>query len=483
MYQLYAYDEEGRLVKDLQEEIEHIVWRVDGKVKSITRTPSSEKNVSFDYNSFGQRVAKHVYDNQTDMLERSTYYVLDAQGQQLSMYEHIVDSSEVKYHLAERNVYGSSRLGVAKDTVNMYDPDLLPSYGIFSNRNYEFSNHLGNVLTVISDFVAPIDEDLNEEVDGYQVSLAMVADYSPFGVQLDGRTNENTGYRYGFQNQEIDNEIKGEGNSVNYKYRMHDPRIGRFFAVDPLFREYPHNSPYAFSENNVIHAIELEGLEKVEVYNQWYDEKGNFQKKHSHTYVDNALKENVYLYDNYNSKGKVNYKEYVGQESGRTYVAPVGQVDNYTLYSAFNGEDKTGSAYPVMSTGEYRGPIQGGSISAEAEVNTTPLGGTTFGVKAIDDGTEQMEFKAEATRNVLYLSSNPQNVEASIKATAEFQIKKSYSGDNPYTTEGEISLNIGYLSISGYGDSDGGYGLRISVGVSTSKSRIPVTATMKIKEN
>ena len=42
---------------------------------------------------------------------------------------------------------------------------------------------------------------------------------------------------------------------------MHDPRVGRFFAVDPLFRKYPHNSPYAFSENRVIDCVELEGLE------------------------------------------------------------------------------------------------------------------------------------------------------------------------------------------------------------------------------
>ena len=33
--------------------------------------------------------------------------------------------------------------------------------------------------------------------------------------------------------------------------------------MDPLFRDYPHNSPYAFSENRVIDAIELEGLEKL----------------------------------------------------------------------------------------------------------------------------------------------------------------------------------------------------------------------------
>jgi RHS repeat-associated protein len=71
---------------------------------------------------------------------------------------------------------------------------------------------------------------------------------------------------YSFQGQEHDDEVKGDGNSVNYKYRMHDPRIGRFFAVDPLDSKYPYNSPYSFSENVVINAIELEGLEKLEVY-------------------------------------------------------------------------------------------------------------------------------------------------------------------------------------------------------------------------
>jgi hypothetical protein len=48
---------------------------------------------------------------------------------------------------------------------------------------------------------------------------------------------------------------------LNYEYRMHDTRIGRFFAIDPLFTKYPWNSPYAFSENRVIDMIELEGLE------------------------------------------------------------------------------------------------------------------------------------------------------------------------------------------------------------------------------
>ena len=71
------------------------------------------------------------------------------------------------------------------------------------------------------------------------------------------------GYRFTFQSQESDDEIRGKGNSLNYKFRMHDPRIGRFFAVDPLAAKYPWNSPYAFSENRVVDGVELEGLEYI----------------------------------------------------------------------------------------------------------------------------------------------------------------------------------------------------------------------------
>jgi RHS repeat-associated protein len=75
------------------------------------------------------------------------------------------------------------------------------------------------------------------------------------------RHKDSKSYRYGFQGQEKDDEIKGEGNAVNYKYRMHDPRLGRFFATDPLEIQYPFYSPYSFSGNRLIDKVELEGLE------------------------------------------------------------------------------------------------------------------------------------------------------------------------------------------------------------------------------
>ncbi len=85
----------------------------------------------------------------------------------------------------------------------------------------------------------------------------------PFGMTIANRSISNNYYRYGFQGQEKDNEIYGEGNASFFKYRISDNRLGRFFAVDPLAKKYPHYSPYSFSGNKLIYARELEGLEEV----------------------------------------------------------------------------------------------------------------------------------------------------------------------------------------------------------------------------
>ena len=84
--------------------------------------------------------------------------------------------------------------------------------------------------------------------------------------------NDVKAYRYGYQGQESDNEIKGEGNSVNYKYRMHDARIGRFFAVDPMAHMRSWVSPYNFVQNNPINRVDPTGALDAPIY----DENANF---------------------------------------------------------------------------------------------------------------------------------------------------------------------------------------------------------------
>ncbi|MEX0595534.1 MAG: hypothetical protein WD512_03460, partial [Candidatus Paceibacterota bacterium] len=57
--------------------------------------------------------------------------------------------------------------------------------------------------------------------------------------------------------------------SLNYTFRMHDARVGRFFAVDPLEKEYPFYSTYAFSGNRVLDAKEIEGKEPGFEFGLW----------------------------------------------------------------------------------------------------------------------------------------------------------------------------------------------------------------------
>ncbi|MNU14668.1 hypothetical protein D3C71_27850 [compost metagenome] len=77
-------------------------------------------------------------------------------------------------------------------------------------------------------------------------------------------------YRFGFNGMEKDNELKGKGNSLDFKFRAYDSRLGRFMSVDPLYKKYPWNSNYAFAENSPIRGIDLEGAELLDVNTGWY---------------------------------------------------------------------------------------------------------------------------------------------------------------------------------------------------------------------
>jgi RHS repeat-associated protein len=71
--------------------------------------------------------------------------------------------------------------------------------------------------------------------------------------------NFKTHDRYLFQGQEMDDEVKGEGNSYDFGARMYDSRLGRFLSLDVYVINFPFQSPYLFAENTPIMGIDVNG--------------------------------------------------------------------------------------------------------------------------------------------------------------------------------------------------------------------------------
>ncbi|MFC5193317.1 RHS repeat domain-containing protein [Algoriphagus aquatilis] len=96
--------------------------------------------------------------------------------------------------------------------------------------------------------------------------LVQETHYDPWGLELTGIGYEYAGVKknnWKFQSQESIDDLGLNWSS--FKWRNHQPDIGRFFNIDPLADKYVHNSPYAFSENKVVAHVELEGLESVSI--------------------------------------------------------------------------------------------------------------------------------------------------------------------------------------------------------------------------
>ena len=133
------------------------------------------------------------------------------------------------------------------------------------DKYYELSNHLGNVLAVISDKKIPqfnTDDVPSSGLKVFNPEVLSYSDYDPFGMLVPNRHGASipNGYRYGFNGMELDNELKGEGKSIDFGARIYDPRVGRWFAIDPLAEQTPNWSPYAFCNNNPIRFIDPTGM-------------------------------------------------------------------------------------------------------------------------------------------------------------------------------------------------------------------------------
>jgi RHS repeat-associated protein len=249
------------LIADQQEEIAEIKWNVQGKVQEIKRTANSKKSdLLFKYDAMGNRVSKtEIYPKAIeDVQSITTYYVRDAQGNVMAVYsEQKYEDGKIDLSLTEQHLYGSSRLGMRQVNELLVEKDEIKEFDqTYSSRNlgekvFELSNHLGNVLAVVSD---------KKKADG-TADVKAVYDYYPFGMTMPNRTSyiPSEDYRYGFNNAEKINEYSGEGNTYDLGARIYNPRLGKMLSIDPREAEYPWQSTYAYFSNSPVWKLDYNG--------------------------------------------------------------------------------------------------------------------------------------------------------------------------------------------------------------------------------
>jgi RHS repeat-associated protein len=107
-----------------------------------------------------------------------------------------------------------------------------------------------------------------------QVALKNSTFSYPFGSLKPLRYSGSNDYRFGFNGMEVDDEVKGDNNSLDFGARIYDPRIGRFLSLDPKWKSFPFMSPYVFAGNNPLRFIDKEGNNPDDVIKLSLDDLG-----------------------------------------------------------------------------------------------------------------------------------------------------------------------------------------------------------------
>ncbi len=94
----------------------------------------------------------------------------------------------------------------------------------------------------------------------HKLPINKYLDLYSFGSLMPGReytAQSVTGYRFGFNTQEKDDEIYGKGNTSSAEHWEYDTRLGRRWNVDPVNK--PWQSDFACFSNSPISKVDIKG--------------------------------------------------------------------------------------------------------------------------------------------------------------------------------------------------------------------------------
>lgn len=194
--------------------------------------------------------------------------------------------------LSELHIYGSSRHGIHKPKKIMtrknyvleeIEGDGILSFGTAQDstfakvnyryfkrtltlKEYELTNHLGNILATVLDRKTAITDLVNDTLKYYNSDVSTAQYYYAFGSRIQElkfqyvNGGDTAKYRYGFNGMEKDDGTTVEGGSYDFGARIYDSRLGKWLSLDPLTSWFAGHSPYNFCFNDPICLVDEDGL-------------------------------------------------------------------------------------------------------------------------------------------------------------------------------------------------------------------------------
>ena len=219
----YGYDDNGNLTSDLNKGITEIQYNHLNMPTKVTVTGANAGVLDYTYSADGIKLRK----------------------------KKTVGNTEITTDYAGDFVYENNNLKQFYQPEGYVEPD-----GSGWQYVYQYRDIWRNTRITYAD----------DDNSGYVTSaeIRREQNYYPFGLEHRGYNSSSYGVKNNiktYQGQEFTEDLGL--NTHEWKYRISDPSIGRFWQIDPLAEKYYYNSPYAFQENKLGSGIELEGLENV----------------------------------------------------------------------------------------------------------------------------------------------------------------------------------------------------------------------------
>ncbi|AXP80080.1 hypothetical protein CJ739_987 [Mariniflexile rhizosphaerae] len=220
----YAYDTNGNMVSDLNKGVTSVLYNHLNMPTKITVTGTNAGVLDYKYSADGTKLQK-----------------IKTQGGNVTTTDY-----------AGNFVYENNVLKQFNQPEGYVEPD-----GSGYQYVYRLTDIWGNTRITFAD------DDNSGSVNSSEIRLEQ--NYYPFGMEHKGYNGGMYGAKNNlktYQKQEFTEDL--ELNTHEWRYRVSDPAIGRFWQIDPLAEDYVYNSTYAFQENKMGMGTELEGLELKE---------------------------------------------------------------------------------------------------------------------------------------------------------------------------------------------------------------------------